>query len=293
MKIPLFVWALLMTSVSSSLAAEGEDALRRAVSFYASFDEEVRGDFGGGGLKVSTRFDHPTNKGEFVFEPGFDAKVFRIAKGQGVSGKNGGALEAVDVLPRRGRIYFPMKGNLAFTPGGWGGAVSLWINTDPNTLIKSPFCDPIQITEKGANNGGLWLDFPDLKPRDMRLGAFPAVADGKTPMLESDTAAPLVWMKNVGFKSGKWHHLVMSWKNFDTGKPNAEAALYVDGKLIGRLEGRDLAMNWNINKGGIYVAVNYIGLLDELALFNRPLDEGEILLLRDKPDWLGDHLKAK
>lgn len=284
---------IMLTIASTALSAEDEAALAKAVSFYASFDEEVRGDFGGGGLKAATRLDHPTNKGEFVFEPGFDSKVFRIAKGKGVNGKNGGALEAVDVLPRRGRIYFPVKGNLAYKSGGWGGAVSLWINTDPNTLLKTPFCDPIQITEKGANNGGLWLDFPDVKPRDMRLGAFPAVPEGKQGIAETDPDAPLVWMKGVGFKSGEWHHLVMSWKNFDTGQANGEAALYVDGKQIGCVEGRDLAMNWNVDKAGVYVAVNYIGLLDELALFNRPLTEGEILLLRDKPDWVGEKVKGK
>ena len=74
------------------------------------------------------------------------------------------------MLPRNGRIFFPAKGNLAFKKGGWGGAVSLWINTDPNTLLKTKFCDPIQITQKGANNGGIWFDFNDAKPRDLRMG---------------------------------------------------------------------------------------------------------------------------
>ena len=286
MKITPLAGILLMLSSAAIPGYAEEDApLRKAVTFRASFDAEVRGDAGGGGLKVSTRLDHPTNKGEFVFEPGFDPKVFRVAKGKGV---HGGALEAVDVLPRRGRIFFPLKGNLAFAAGGWGGAASMWLNTDPNTLLKTPFCDPIQITEKGANNGGLWLDFPDPgnKPRDMRLGAFPAVPEGKTGLTEADPAAPLVWMKNVGFKSGEWHHVAMTWANFDTGKANAEACLYVDGRLIGKLADRELAMGWNVEQAGIYVAVNYIGLLDELALFNRSLTEAEVKQLAAQPDRL-------
>jgi len=46
-----------------------------------------------------------------------------------------------------------------------------------------------------------------------------------------------------------------------------------------------------VDQAGIYVAVNYIGLLDELALFKRPLTEAEIGLLHSKPGVLSG-LKA-
>src|SRR5439155_250054 len=82
--------------------------------------------------------------------------VFTIAKDGGI---HGGALEVKDVLPRNGRIFIPAKGNLAFKKGGWGGAVSFWMKTDPETLLKTKFCDPFQITHKGANNAGIWVDF--------------------------------------------------------------------------------------------------------------------------------------
>src|SRR5262245_31770531 len=161
------VFAAALFLVTSGPAAEPDpDAIRKAITFYASFDEEVRGDRGGGQLTVDTRSNHPTEKGKFTVEKGFDAKVFRVAKGKGVSG---GALEVVDVLPNNGRIFFPAKGNLAFKSDGWGGSVSVWCNTDPDKMLKTKFCDPIQITQKGAGNGGLWFDFNDAKPRrDLR-----------------------------------------------------------------------------------------------------------------------------
>src|SRR5438552_6582534 len=77
-----------------------EAAIRKAVTFYASFDEEVKGDFGGGQLTFDTRANHPTEKGKVVVEKGFSDKAFRVAKDKGISG---GALEAVDVLPNNGR----------------------------------------------------------------------------------------------------------------------------------------------------------------------------------------------
>jgi formylglycine-generating enzyme required for sulfatase activity len=265
-------------------AADAEEAaLRKAVTLYASFDEAVKADVGGGDLTLSMRFNDEKEKGKFIFEKGFDDKVFRIAKGKGIAG---GALEPTDVLPRNGRIFFPARGNIAFKKGGWSGAVSMWINTDPNKLLKTKFCDPVQITQKGANNGGIWFDFNDAKPRDLRMGVFPAVPEGKPGIKEEDPNAPIVWVKGIGFKQGDWHHVVLSWQNFDTGEASAHAVLYIDGKRIGSVKDRAIAMEWDIDKAGIYIAVNYLGLLDEFAVFNRPLSAPEAALLHKNPGLL-------
>jgi hypothetical protein len=214
---------------------------------------------------------------------GIDAARFRVAAGKGI---HGGALEAVNVLPRNGRIFFPLKDNLAFRKGGWGGAVSLWCNTDPNELIKAKFCDPIQITQKGAGNGGIWFDYNDARPRDMRHGAFPAVPEGQKPIAESDPQAPLVRVPQIDWKAGDWHHVVLNWQNFDTGRDDAVSSLYIDGKRIGEIRGRAIAMDWDVEKAGVYVAVNYVGLLDELGLFGRALTADEVRLLHKQPGVL-------
>jgi len=259
------------------------EAILKAAIFYASFDETAAADRGKGSLEFQTRFNHPTEKGAFRFEKGFDPKAFHIAKGRGI---HGGALEAVDVLPDNGRIFFPAKGNLAFAKDGWSGALSVWINTDPEKLLKTTFCDPIQITENGANNGGIWFDFNNNKPRDMRMGVFPAAKEGEKAIAETDPDAPLVVVPNPGFKEGKWHHVVITWTNLDTGKKDAHAILYIDAKKIGAIKDRELAMRWDMEKTGIYVAVNYIGLLDELALFDRALTAGEVEALHREPGLL-------
>jgi len=278
-----------MVVAEDRLAAEkpkaDRAALVKALTFYASFDETVQADVGKGDKTLSTRFNHETEKGNFVVEKSFDAKVFRIAKGKGISGA---ALECTDVLPRNGRVFFPAKDNLAFKKDGWSGAASVWINTDPNTLFKTKFCDPIQITQKGANNGGIWFDFNDAKPRDMRHGLFAAVPEGAKGISEDDPQAPMVRVPKVGFKNGEWHHVVLSWQNLDTGKKDALSVLYIDGKRIGAIEGRALSMDWDMDKTGIYVAVNFVGLLDELALFDRALSMDEVALLYGRPGVLSE-----
>jgi formylglycine-generating enzyme required for sulfatase activity len=282
--------ALTLPLAAPCQAGDGnEAALRKAVTLYASFDEAVKADAGGGQLTLDTRFNHETEKGKFVFTRGFNEKLFRVARGRGVSGA---ALEATDVLPRNGRIFFPAKGNLAFKKGGWGGSVSVWVNTDPNKLLKTTFCDPVQITQKGATNGGIWFDFNNARPRDLRMGVFPAVPEGQKPISEADPAAPMVRVPGIGFKQGDWHHVTLTWSSFDSGKKDAKAVLYIDAKRIGEVSGRALAMDWEIDKAGIYVAVNYIGLLDELALFDRPLTPAEVTLLHRKPTLLAPLKKS-
>lgn len=260
-------------------------AIRRSVTFYASFDESVKGDFGAGQLTFDTRSNHPTEKGKVTVEKGFSDKAFKIAKEKGIAG---GALEAVDVLPNNGRIFVPAKGNLAFKADGWSGSVSMWCKSDPDTMLKTRFCDPVQITQKGANNGALWFDFNDAKPRDLRHGAFPAVPEGKKGVGEDDPAAPMVRVPKVGWKKDDWHHVVLTWENLDTGKDNAITSLYIDGKLIGQVKGKAIAMAWEIEKVGVYTAINYIGLLDEMALFNRALNADEVAALHKKPDLLSE-----
>lgn len=273
----VFLGALLATS---TIRAD-EESLRKAVTFYASFDDRLEADVGAA-KTLSTR-SGPPGKGPYTFTPGFDKKVFRIAAGKGIAG---GALEVTDILPNNGRVFFPVKDNLAYKKGGWAGAVSFWLNTDPNTRLKTPFCDPFQITQRGANNGGIWCDFDSAKPRRaLRMGVYPAAVDGQKPIDENDPTAPVARLPAVDFKAGDWHHVVVTWKNLDALNSDALATFYVDGRRRGVVKGQ-IAMNWDIEKTGIYVAVNYVGLLDEFAVFGRELEQEDVDLLRTKPGVL-------
>ena len=272
---------------------QDEGALTKAATFYASFDEAVKADFGHGELEISTRTTHKTEKGQFVYQKGYPSTCYRIAEGRGNSG---GALEAVDIPADNGRMFFPAKGNIAYKKGGWSAALSMWVNFDPDTQLKLKFCDPVQITSKSAGNGGLWFDFNDAKPnRNLRMGMFPAVTESRPMIKESREAwSPMVWVDAPGFKVGEWHHIAMNWHNLDTGRNDGRGELYIDGRRRGEIKDKDypLTMDWDLDKCGIYVAIAYIGLIDEFALFNRPLSEADIALLRSKPGVLAP-LKKK
>lgn len=273
---------LILVCVCSVFPVEApaDESLRDAVTFYASFDEDIAGDIGGGVLDVSTRSDDPDRRGQYIIKPGYPEKAFRIVLG---GGKLGGALEALAVLPNRGRLFFPAKGNIAFRSTAWDRTVSFWLRTNPDTMLQSRFCDPIQITQKRAHDGALWIDFPDTKPRDLRLGAFTALTQGEAALKESDPLAPLIHVKKIGFQEHDWHHLVMSWRNVDSGKADSRITLWIDGRRVGELRDRNVAMKWDVEKTGIYFAVGLIGWMDELAVFRRTLTDAEITALHSDP----------
>jgi formylglycine-generating enzyme required for sulfatase activity len=51
-------------------------------------------------------------------------------------------------------------------------------------------------------------------------------------------------------------------------------------------------MDWDIDQAGIFFAISYIGLLDEFAIFNRPLTADEVGALQKKPGLLQPLKKA-
>ena len=48
------------------------------------------------------------------------------------------------------------------------------------------------------------------------------------------------------------------------------------GKKIGELKDYEVGMDWDLEKTRVYCAVNLIGRLDELAVFNRPLTAADL-----------------
>lgn len=273
----------IRNALGQSPAGDPEARLRQAVSLYASFDKEVRMDFGVGDPIPGTRSIDPADNKKFLFEKGFDPKFFQIAKARGIVG---GCLEA-DLPPRSGRLYFSAKGNVAYGKNAsWGGAISVWVNTDPNQMLRTPFCDPVLITQKGFNNGSIWAHFNDAKPRALQSGTYPSIPEGLEPIAEEDPKAPLTRLKNVPFKAGEWHHIVLAWDRFNTGRKDGTHTLWIDGKKIGQLKDHAIAMDWDLEKTRVYFAVNLVGLLDELAVFSRPLTDAEVTLLYQRPGVL-------
>ena len=188
--------------------------LHKAVTLYASVRRSsARADFGGGERSLATRFNHETEAGKFVFEPGIDEKIFAsLREGSSRRGARSDRCAAAN-----GRIFYPAKGNSPSSRAAGAGPARL-AQHGPERAAQDEFCDPVQITEKGANNGGIWFDFNDAKPRDRRMGVFPAVPAGEQPIRGAIPTRR--WSESSsGIQAGEWHHVVLNWQNLDTGRP--------------------------------------------------------------------------
>ena len=84
-------------------------------------------------------------------------------------------------------------------------------------------------------------------------------------------------MANPPFDNSKWTHVVIIYKNLGT--PTASYELFLDGNTMGKREGIDDPFNWESGKSNIYLGLGFVGRMDELAIFNRPLSNEEILQL--------------
>lgn len=195
-------------------------------------------------------------------------------------GKIGAGLLFTERSP--GYIYYPSVDNIVYNTENWSAAISFWLKLDPVTDLEPGYCDPIQITDSGYNDAGIWVDFTKENPRDFRLGVIgdreawnpnPVGPDNENPIFN----ARLTGVKNPPFGSDQWTHILINFSGLNT--ENGEASLYMNGEHKGTRTGIDTPFTWDYELSNIYLGLGYIGLFDELSIYNRNLTDKEIKTL--------------
>ena len=163
----------------------------------------------------------------------------------------------------------------------WSGTVSLWLSTDPAHELSDGFCDPIQITSKQWDDAAMFVEFEKRASGiPFRLGVYAdkTVWNPTGRKFEEIPAAerPLTGVDKPPFAGGKWTHVVFTISQFNTGLPNGVSTLYLDGKKAGEITSRSQTFTWDPDQAAIMLGLNYIGLMDELALFDRALTAEEV-----------------
>ena len=272
------------TNKSSSQVEVGMDEssisnnLKEALTLYASFDKGIDADVSNGDARLYTVM----NRREV------DSAMVGLYK-DSVShlknlGKTGGAL--IFSGKTRGSIYYKSQGNIAYNSTNWNGAISFWLKLNPNKDLQPGYCDPIQITDVSYNDASIWVDFTKTLPRAFRLGVIED-RDAWNPAPEGpDNENPkfldlLVRMDNPPFDSDQWTHVLVNYSGLNS--PDGKAELYVNGDFVGIRENISNPFTWNLEESNIYLGLSYIGLFDELSIFNRSLSKEEIAALyKDK-----------
>jgi len=280
---------LVMLSVAINAgvsSAADTTSLRNALTFHASFDHGPDADFAMGDRRVYTAL---SIKEPRQATPGLPTNgVVSIAKGEG---RVGDALRFHRSASEF--IHYQVAKNLAYTSSNWNGTVSFWLRLDPDTDLEPGFCDPIQLTSREWNDAALWVDFSkDERPRHFRLGAFAdrAVWDptgrdlDKTPEAER----PLVTVTRPPFTRQRWTHVAFTFANFNTGKKDGVAVLYLDGQSGGTVSPREQTFTWQPGQAIALLGIGYTGLFDELVFFNRALSAAEVGQLFALPNGVAE-----
>ena len=271
----VMTWALVVAGIlSMAVQAEEVDRARvmEALRFHAGFE--------GNGDAVVAPGDKRIHTVESLarkqWTPGIARADVSIAKGEGVRG------DCLRFGKKAPQVICFKGESMPYKAKDWSGTVSFWMRLDPDKDLQPGHCDPIQITQRGWDNGAFWVDFDKELPRDFRLGCFSDFSFWNPDKVPYDKwpveKRPMVTVKKPGFSRQAWKQVAFTYQGVN-GEGAAKATLYLDGKAMGSVS-QPMRFTWDLKEAAILLGIDYIGDLDELMIFDRALNDQEIGLLR-------------
>lgn len=272
MKSSLLYLFITLVSVLISCQSDPNKNLRESLTLYASFDQD-EADFA---LGEKAMYSAPSRSGLDSTQQGLMAGIHEL---EANAGKWGNALRFVqrdDAV-----LFFKSAQNINHTPQNWSGTISFWLRVSPETELAPGFTDPIQITDTRYDDASIWVDFTRESPRTFRLGVLGDRISWHKDTVRTSARAEyqrrLIPVSEPPFNSSEWTHVVIVYKALGTSSATYE--LILNGVSQGIREGIDDPFNWELEKSNIYLGLGFVGRLDELAIFNRPLSSEEITQL--------------
>lgn len=269
-------------ALEEETAVDPHAELSGALTFHAGFEGGLDATFASGNGRMYfapsyTELDQRT--------PAEVSEEVAIAAGQG---RYGDALHFT--VKNTKATFYSADRNVAFSPQDWSGTVSFWLSVDPATDLAPGYTDPIQVTDTAYNDNAIWVDFTDVNPRSFRLGVFGEL-DTWNPQEIPPNDNPnflnrLVVVSDPPFGAGRWTHVAIVYEGLGDGA--AKATLYLDGIAQGTTPEVAEPFGWDLTTASIRVGVNFIGLMDDLAVFDRPFSAGQIEMLRSLEGGVAD-----
>ncbi len=260
----------------TSNADQLRTGLSAALTFHASFDHGADADFALGDRQLYSTIDQDVQKLE-TFTPGLGNPTLAIVEGQG---KFGAALAFTQEDSHV--VLYKAAQNVAYDPAAFRGTASFWLNLDP-AEIPGQYCDPLQVTDKDYSNAAFWVDFTkNDKPSDMRLGFFGNQTEWDVIDRRGDNIEFFWRLAKVAeppFTKGQWTQIAITWDGVNT-PAGGRARLYLNGSYQGATSRISENFTWDVANASIRLGIgHFVGLMDDIAFFNRPLTPEEIGLL--------------
>ena len=249
--------------------AEAQKKLAAALTLHASFDKGLDADFSRGDKQCYVQ------QGPMLVP----AKANEEVKLAADAGRFGGALH----FPKKGnyRPSFKDAGVLGYNDKSWNASVSAWLRLDPDKDLEPGYCDPLQIIGDDNKKGYIFLEWSkDETPRYFRYAIRPLFHIwnpnnqqwGDIPIEKR----PMVQVDRAPFSREKWTHVVFTLENINDKEKPPVGKLYINGKLQGAIEKWDMKFAWDPAKVLLVLGAAYVGHMDDLAVFDRPLTDKEV-----------------
>lgn len=255
----------------TALHTERRTRLAAALTLHASFDTGLDADFAVGDPGCYATSDATTPA-----TPTADVRI------EPTAGRFGGALTFVR---KNGlRPAYRDTGSLGYDPRRWSTSVSLWLRLDPDRDLEPGYCDPVQIVGDDTKKGFVFLEWSkDHSPRHFRYAIRPLFEIWNPDNVGweeiPDDKRPLVQLERAPFSRDTWTHVVFTLDNVNDRSRPQVGRLYLDGKLQGTIEDWDLRCGWDPARVRLVLGAAYVGLIDDLAVFDRALTDGEVEVL--------------
>ena len=247
--------------------------LKDALTFFASFDGSFDADYAKGDQSIYTTTSRRTQAMDSA-KAGMHNADHKLLKDQGRFGDalRFGSRTSTD-------IFFRAKDNVVYDPQNWSGTISFWLSLDPATDLEPGFTDPIQITDTRWNDAAIWVDFTEENPRDFRLGVIGDMVSWTKDTVDAPVDTVLgrrrVEVKNLPFSKTEWTHIAITYQSL--GSDQSSHTLYLNGEKMGTVSDINEPFTWELDNANIYLGLGFIGSMDEVAIFNRPLTDEEIV----------------
>jgi len=260
------------SEILTSANAGVKQKLAEALTFHASFDQHLDADFARGDKTCYVA------RGSALV-PATPTDDVRLMP---ADGRFGGAVHFIkksDVRPA-----YKDQGTLGYNDKNWSSSVSVWLRLNPDEDLEPGYCDPIQIVGNDSKKGFIFLEWSKNEtPRFFRYAVRPLfpiwnptdVAWDQIPVENR----PMVQVERAPFSRDEWTHVAFTLEHVNDKSKQSSARLYLNGKLQGTIENWDLTFGWDPAAVQLVLGAAYVGQMDDLAVFDRPLTDAEIQYL--------------
>ncbi len=194
--------------------------------------------------------------------------------------KTGGQVDGcVAFQNEAGALNYTAMGNFPYDESqSWSGGVSFWLAVDPAGL-ETDFPEPFHVG-KEWDDAVIFVDFDKKrKPYALRFGCYP---DKTQEITDQILLERVIRLEDINWNSDEWHHIVITWSNFNSGKADGQWALFVDGAEIDRKTNLQQNISWNISARTVrFNHHRYAGKLDEIAIFDKMLTHKDVIYLKN------------